>query len=176
MALVARLRGVAAALDGARAAILVVELVVFVAFILYIAWATLSAGQGLCADLGGHPVRRVYIPSSVYVFTAVVAFIAGHILAQVDSAEFIHGHTDDPKLDINARPLAGCVIHAAVALAFFVLMVMMFTEAYTLRIGSWPITYYARCSVEASPVIALLAAAGLCFIGGRWFWVVEWRR
>ncbi len=166
----------AAGLDRARTTILIVELIVFLGFLGFVLYGTLSAQQGLCVNQNGHPVRRVDIPSSVYVFTCLIAFILGHVLAQIDSVLVRHASAREAATDIDSRPLAAALIHLAIATAFGVLMLMMFTEAFTLRFGFWPITYYARCSIQASPSIALLAAAGLCFLGGRWFWVVEWRR
>ena len=116
------------------------------------------------------PARVSALPSWAYIFTAIAAFALGHALGQVG----IRRHKL-PETELGKGPYDGqtaaVAVNAGVAVFLLLVTILLATEAWTLGHGVWPITYYTRCSTDASPWLALLGSGIYAFVIGRWMWV-----
>ena len=116
------------------------------------------------------PARISSLPSYWYVFTAIAAFALGHAVGQVGIRRQKLPETELGKGSYDGRS-AAVAVNAGVAIFLLVVTILLGIEAWTLGHGVWPITYYTRCSTDASPLLALLGSAIFAFVIGRWMWV-----
>jgi hypothetical protein len=134
--------------------------------------ATSSARAGLCRLAGDAPLTSFPYPSQVFVFTAIGAYIGGHLTSRyvVEVRPELIANLGEDRF---GRP--GVVLLVKLIATGFLLVVTILNlyEAYSFATGAWPITYYAWCATAASPALALVGAATVSFLIGRWLWVAK---
>lgn len=134
--------------------------------------ATSSARAGLCRVANGAPLTTYNYPSEVFVFTAIGAYVAGHLTSRyvVEVRPALAAFLGEDTF--NRR---GIVLVVKVIATGFLLVatILNLYEAHAFAAGVWPITYYAWCATAASPPLALLGAAVVSFLIGRWLWVAK---
>lgn len=116
------------------------------------------------------PARIGAVPSWVYVFVAIAAFALGHGVGQVGIRQQKRSVHELGEAEYDGRPAAA--VNAGVAIFLLLVTFALGIEAWTLGHGVWPITYYTRCSTDASAWVALLGSSTYAFVIGRWMWVL----
>jgi len=139
--------------------------------VLWEVWAaTSSATQGLCKVANGAPFTTFPYPSQVFVLTAIGAYVAGHITSRyaVEVRPELRAGLGQEKFD-----RIGPVLVVKLFATGFLLIatILNLYEARAFATGNWPITYYVWCGAAASPFFALLGAAIVAFLIGRWLWI-----
>jgi hypothetical protein len=151
---------------------------VFLAAIMALIWyRTTSATSGLChveVDPWGNivPLKAWAYPSYVFVFTAIGAYLGGHLTNRVavEKRPELAAGLGEGKFEDHRTVL---VVKLLVAGFLLVVTVINVLEMLTLQAWVWPITYYVRCSADASPPLSLLGVAIFSFLTGRWLWVTR---
>ncbi|HKV88864.1 MAG TPA: hypothetical protein VJT78_12780 [Candidatus Dormibacteraeota bacterium] len=141
--------------------------------VLWETWsATSSARTGLCKLANGAPLTTYAYPSEAFVFTAIGAYVAGHLTSRyvVEVRPALSALLGEAAFERR-----GIVLAVKVTATGFLLVVTILNlyEAHAFATGVWPITYYAWCATAASPLLALAGAGAVSFLIGRWLWVAK---
>jgi hypothetical protein len=136
--------------------------------VLALALTALGGQTGpLCAD---PPALTTQVPQLLILGIAGASFVSGGL-----SSRWPRGfHPEHPAMTATLeRRRVRLVMRLTFVLVFLLLTALMLIESYTLYLRVWPITYYVRCSNQASPTLSVLGAATYSFLAGRWLWI--WR-
>ena len=139
--------------------------------VLWEIWSvTTSAPTGMCKVLNGSPFTTFPFPSEVFVFTAILAYVAGHLTSRyvVEVRPELVAALGEERFERIGPVLVVKLFATGFLLIATVLNVY---EAQAFTVGTWPITYYVWCATAASPLLALLGTATFSFLIGRWFWI-----
>ncbi len=135
--------------------------------------STNSAKTGLCSIANGSPLTSFSYPSEAFVFTAIGAYIAGHITSRyvAEVRPELAADLGQDRFQRNGLVLVVKLITTGFLLAMTVINIV---EAVALSTeGAWPITYYVWCATAAGPALSLFGAATVSFLVGRWLWVAK---
>jgi hypothetical protein len=131
---------------------------------------TRSAKEGLCPALSGYyPLTSFPYPSQTFVFTAIGAYVAGHLSSRyaVEVRPQLAGLLG---ADTFQRDRVVLVVKLIVTGFLLLVTILNVYEAVAFATGEWPITYYVWCASAASPPLALFGAGIVSFLVGRWLW------
>ena len=131
---------------------------------------TTSTPTGLCAVLNGSPFTTFSYPSQVFVFTAILAYVAGHLTSRyvVEVRPELIALLGEERFE-RIGPVLVVKLFATGSLLIATILNVYEARAFTT--GTWPITYFVWCATAASPLLALLGAATFSFLIGRWLWI-----